>query len=295
MTTHDHRDPFHNVKIANRCKVEWRSMKGTGPMRQCPECLLNVYDLSTISQEEALQLFENSEHQPCTMLYRRADGMYMPRNCPESIWRDLSGPSPNEIWRQVSDQLDARCIAQGAETDYFTRSTIKASHGPWIITLDSYMKSQGRSSAEYTRLRSPFVNNSNLKFTIYPNGVLSEFGKLLFGMQDIDIGNRHFDEQMIVQGNDAERIRKMLTNNTLRELLILQCMTNANYVLTIKDDEGWFNDHFPAGVDELYFESMGLIDNRDVLQRLVELFSIVLDELVRFGAARIDKPGIDVV
>jgi hypothetical protein len=294
MTTHDKRDPFHNVKIANRCKVEWRLMKGTGPVRQCRECLLYVYDLASISQEEAIKLFKEHEHQGCTELYRRADGMYMPRNCPASFMRDCFGPSQNEIWRQVSDQIDARYIAHGPETNFFSRSVIKASHGPWIITLDTYQKSQGKSSVEMTRLRSPFVNSGTLNFKIYPKGFLSDLG-ILFGMQHISSGDSHFDEQMIVQGDDVERVRKLLTNERIRKLLLWQCQTSANYLLTVQDDEGWFKQNFPSGVDELYFESQGLITDRDDLRRLIELFAEILDQLVRIGVAGIGKPGIDLL
>src|SRR5262249_50300071 len=137
------------------------------------------------------------------------------------------------------------------------------------------------------------VNFGGLQFTIYPKGVLSDLGKF-FGMQDIEIGHSHFDEQMIIQGNDQERIRKLFANTEMRDILLWLCSHSTYYVLTVKDDEGWFAQEFPKGVDELYFENMGLITNKDVLRGLVKLFAETLDQMVRIGAAGIQKPPIDV-
>jgi hypothetical protein len=62
----------------------------------------------------------------------------------------------------------------------------------------------------------------------------------------------------------------------------------------VKDDDGWFKTKFPEGVDELYFEVVGVIKDKERLKELFDLFAIVLDELCRFGSAYETKPEVTV-
>ena len=40
----------------------------------------------------------------------------------------------------------------------------------------------------------------------------------------------------------------------------------------LKDDDGWFKLKFPEGVDELYFEVVGIIKDKERLKNLFDLF-----------------------
>ncbi len=60
----------------------------------------------------------------------------------------------------------------------------------------------------------------------------------------------------------------------------------------MKDDEGWFGAKFPEGVDELYFQTHGVIKDKELLKNLFDLFSAVLDELCRQGSAYEKGPGV---
>lgn len=48
---------------------------------------------------------------------------------------------------------------------------------------------------------------------------------------------------------------------------------------------------FPNGVDELYFEVVGVIKDVERLKELFDLFSETLDELCRMGSAYENSPG----
>ncbi|WP_425617663.1 RING finger protein [Anatilimnocola sp. NA78] len=50
----------------------------------------------------------------------------------------------------------------------------------------------------------------HLRLEIYPQTIVHGVGKLL-GMQDIEIGSRHFDDAFIIQGNSAAILREYLT------------------------------------------------------------------------------------
>src|ERR1044071_10203795 len=66
--------PLTNIKVAAPCKTEWKWMYGNARVRFCPQCSLNVYNLSAMSKEEAERLILQTEGRLCVRFYRRKDG-----------------------------------------------------------------------------------------------------------------------------------------------------------------------------------------------------------------------------
>jgi len=75
-------NPLNNIKIASPCSADWNEMMGNERRRFCPECKLNVYNLSGMSQREAENLLLNSEGRLCVRFYKRADGTILTKDCP---------------------------------------------------------------------------------------------------------------------------------------------------------------------------------------------------------------------
>ena len=138
-------------------------------------------------------------------------------------------------------------------------------------------------------MRAPYVNRDGFRFKIYRRNIFSGIGKL-FGTQDVEVGDAFFDDEFIVQGEPEHLIRSLLTNGMIRQLI----QNQKDIHFEVKDDEGWFREKFPEGVDELYFEVVGIIKEKDRLKNLFDLFSLVLDELCRLGSAYETGPGVTV-
>jgi len=81
----------------------------------------------------------------------------------------------------------------------------------------------------------------------------------------------------------------LLENPRIRELISRQ----PEIHFSVKDDEGYFGPSFPAGVDELYFNVMGVIKDVPRLKLLYDLFSETLDELCRIGSAYETAPDVN--
>jgi len=201
------------------------------------------------------------------------------------ILRELFGPSKEEIWQQLSREISAEYRKGG----FFADSKVALSHRQWQITLDTYTVSTGKSHVTYTRIRAPFVNPDGFRFNIYRKGIFSGIAKLL-GTQDIEIGDSYFDEEFIIQASSEDLVRRLLTRIDIRQLL----QKEPSIHFEVKDDEGWFKKSFPEGVDELYFQTMGVITDIDRLKDLFNLFAAVLDQLCRMGAAYEKDPGVTV-
>ena len=201
-----------------------------------------------------------------------------------SILREMFGPSRNEVWSQLGDELGA----DFSENGFLKKGKVVLSHGEWEITLDTYTIHTQNSHVTYTRMRAPYVNKDGFRFNVYRKSIFSWLGKL-FNMQDVEIGDSQFDEEFIIQGKPEEMVVKLFSKPHIRSLIEKQ----KSIHFMVKDDEGWFRRKFPDGVDELYFQVQGVIKDKERLKDLFELFSEVLDELCNMGSAYKSKPDVE--
>jgi len=208
---------------------------------------------------------------------------YLDRFLLGGIFMGFFGPSKKEIWQQLADEIQADYVNMG----FWSGDRVQAHIDNWIVVLDTYTVSTGKSSITYTRMRAPFVNLNNFYFKIYRTGIFSGLGKML-GMEDINIGYEEFDEDFVIKSNSEEMVKQLFSNASIRTLI----QDQPQISLEIKDDEGFFNKHFPDGVDELYFQVTGVIKDIERLKELYELFAEVLKELCRIGSASAQDPGV---
>lgn len=199
------------------------------------------------------------------------------------IFMGLFGPSKKEVWQQLAEKIQAEYINKG----FWAGDRVEAHVDNWVVVLDTYTVSTGKSSITYTRMRAPFVNLDNFYFKIYRTGIFSGLGKIL-GMEDINIGYEEFDEDFVIKGNSEEKVKQLFSNKSIRDLIQEQ----PKISLEIKDDEGFFSSHFPEGVDELYFQVAGVIKDIDILKELYELFAEVIKELCSMGSASAEDPSV---
>ncbi len=199
-------------------------------------------------------------------------------------WRKMFGPSRDEVWRQLSTEIQGRF----SDGTWLKGSKVQADHLGWTVTLDTYVVPAGKTYIPCTRVRAPFANPGGFRFTVYRKSVFSGVAKAL-GMQDIEIGDEAFDRDFIIKGTDEGQVRTLLSRIRLRELIATQPDIN----LSVKDDEGWFTTKFPEGVDEVYFSVTGHIKDLERLKNLFDLFAEVLDALVDMGTATTDPARVE--
>ena len=77
--------PLANIRIAAPCNAEWKWMYGNDRVRFCGQCSQNVFNLSTMTTEEAEDLIRRTEGTLCVRFYRRRDGSILTRNCSVGI------------------------------------------------------------------------------------------------------------------------------------------------------------------------------------------------------------------
>ncbi len=178
-------------------------------------------------------------------------------------------------WNKISNEIGA----EYKKGSFFKSDVLEFNHRESIITLDYYTVSTGNSAITYTRMRSPLTNKNSFYFNIYRENIFSSIRKK-FGMEDIIIEDKFFDDKFIIQSNDKDKIKIILKDDKLKKLIHSQPKISYK----IKDNKGWFSRYFPKGEDELYFECPMVIKDEKLLKNLFEMFSRFLDLLIQIDS-----------
>ena len=73
------------IDVAAPCPADWDAMTGDDQVRHCSQCNLNVYNLSEMTEDEALKLVNQREGRMCVQFYRREDGTLLTKDCPVGL------------------------------------------------------------------------------------------------------------------------------------------------------------------------------------------------------------------
>src|SRR4051812_6255165 len=66
------------LQVATPCPMKWSQMKGDDRVRRCNQCRLQVYNLSKLTEREAIEVVTARK---CVTFFRRADGTVITGDC----------------------------------------------------------------------------------------------------------------------------------------------------------------------------------------------------------------------
>jgi len=81
----NHHAFLQQIAIAKPCPANWDEMTGDERARFCQHCQKNVYNLSTMTAQEAVELVRAKEGKLCVRFYRRRDGTMLTSDCPVGV------------------------------------------------------------------------------------------------------------------------------------------------------------------------------------------------------------------
>ena len=174
-----------------------------------------------------------------------------------ALWLLYFRRRQDAAWRQLATEMGAEFIPGGL----FATSKVLAKVKDWTVTLDVYSVPSGDSNTTYTRMRAPLHKKDAFQFTVFRTGLVARLDNKLRA-QDIAIGDAEFDHDFTIQGNDEARVRALLANLSIRQLIQAQ----KRIRLGIRKDE-------------LVFEAQGVIKDIERLKSLFELFKQTLTQL----------------
>jgi hypothetical protein len=199
------------------------------------------------------------------------------------VFKKMFGPSKEEVWGQLAAEIGGNLV-EGR----WKNSKVEVRIDEWTVTLDSYTVPAGHAQIPVTRLRAPYVNADNFRFSITRRSWLVSDVARFLGAQDIEVGDPAFDHDFVIKSNNALKVKYLLTAE-VRELIRKQTDTRFR----VQDDDGAFRSRFPEGVDQLTFEAGGIITDLERLKALFELFAVTLHQLCHIGSAYESDPEIE--
>jgi heat shock protein HtpX len=192
---------------------------------------------------------------------------------PAGIWRR----SKTAVWSQVARDIGGTYQEGGSGG----RGVLRYKSGESEITVDTYEESNEDSTTIHTRMTAPFENKYALYFKVYRVGFCASIGTF-FGMQDIHIGSRHFDHEFIIQGNDDEKIRWLLKDATVTDLI--RAAIPAALIPLGQPALG--SSSFGVRYrDQLFFECCGVVSDENQLKTLFDLFRATLARLAHIDSS----------
>ena len=78
-------DLLSQISVASPCTANWDEMVGDANARFCEHCEKNVYNLSALTTEAAIELIREKEGKLCGRFFRRADGTILTADCPVGL------------------------------------------------------------------------------------------------------------------------------------------------------------------------------------------------------------------
>jgi hypothetical protein len=117
----------------------------------------------------------------------------------------INAQSEDEIWKIIADQLTNK----KDDLDY----TAQFSTDAHCVTLDiDIHPDRGEDNDKpLTSFSAELPNETSFRFNIEKQGLKHEIGKL-FGMQDVIVGYPEFDKKFLIQTNDVDKVKKVLSN-----------------------------------------------------------------------------------
>jgi len=198
------------------------------------------------------------------------------------ILRCTCGPLKDENWSRIGKRVGDKYLD---DRFWKTVDLLKYRHEGWDMLLDTFVVSQGESgSFLYTRVQVPFSNPQGLSFKIYRESILSSVGKL-FKMQDIEIGDSAFDSKFIIKGNDEGKIKLLLDDAVLKNLMYQQpdILFEVQFEKVFKFKK----------VCMLYFQCEGIIRAMSQLETLFQMFAVTLTRMEQLELTSRNVPSVE--
>jgi hypothetical protein len=186
----------------------------------------------------------------------------------------------DDAWRTVAQEQNGEAVEGRRKL-----KQVRFPHRAWLIVLDQYTVSTGKSTHVYTRLRALFEPHLEFRFAIFRENFFARVAKF-FGMQDVHTGDVLLDRDYVVRTDNESMMRSLVAGSRIGSLLIAQ----KSGKLEIAKFRGRKKPR-PERAAELRWVAGGVIKDADRLRLAVDLLRATLDRMREIGAAR--EGGID--
>jgi hypothetical protein len=170
----------------------------------------------------------------------------------------------DEVWTALQRAMN--------EDGAWDGRAVRVHHPPFVVTVDVNAQLAGYASEVETRLRAAFPNPRKLRFRMVRQAWKSRLAQRL-GLHDVEVGDPAFDAAFWIRAHDADPVRRLLSDPKLRDDLA----GSPAWLVEVRDDDGWFGQEFPAGVDMLLLEAPGRVTDPEAIGAMYDAMARLLD------------------
>jgi len=199
----------------------------------------------------------------------------------KTIYRSIFGKDYGSVWRQFAKESKGTYFPGGEQKVEFLYKDHKI-----IFDTFTHYTSVGRSSreSEYVRAMVEFQSPDSLKLLVMPQDLIENISKL-FGAQDIIIGDKAFDKNFMIKGNDEYKAQLILSDSSIKK-----CLLELDFIrLEISNETGLFDEKVTEGNYMLYYISDKKIKHIDDLNKMYKLFGNLINVLTKVSSIKSKK------
>lgn len=174
-----------------------------------------------------------------------------------------------KLWQEIAQEWDGEVLNHKGNSG---KKRLHIFVDPHEIVIDTWTDGNGQL---FTRFRCPFKNPNMLYFKLTHEYFFHEVMKYM-GLQDIIIGDYEFDKAFLIKGNQSESVKWIFSDHAIQQKM----MELKNVHFMIKADKGLFkNSDLRKDIGELYFSVSKNLRNRNEINKILDLFVLVLRRL----------------
>lgn len=109
---------------------------------------------------------------------------------------------------------------------------LEGTRGDLSVAIYQEVRGGGKSKSTWTIVEAKLKTARESPFQVGREHALLGLGKLLFRMQDIEVGVADFDRLVRLKGEDPQSVKRLFSNPTLREAVLNALESSPDMVLT---------------------------------------------------------------
>ncbi len=126
------------------------------------------------------------------------------------------GKEKQAMWREAAERLGLGYFPG----DLGAIGKISGSKGGHMVDIETYSRTHNNTTSTYTRYKVRYHNPIHTDFRIVRQNALHKT-EAFYGLQDIEVGDRAFDDRVLIRGKHPDRIIKFLTPERRRAIVEL--------------------------------------------------------------------------
>lgn len=191
-------------------------------------------------------------------------------------------------WKLLAQEIQAVFVEGG----FWNSDKVVLNYRNTTIILDV---SNGNKKYHYirTRLICPFISNNEFKFSISLENAFTFAGKV-FGINDIEIGDKKWDNEFYLKSNDENKLNSFLNSDIIRKYYFdIANYETGGIEIKVTNNQPFFSlQSISPYTSWIVLERVGGIIDNETLKSWFSLCKFTLDRLIEIGEAEDVNPNI---